>query len=72
MRRCSAASATRRDVRKFFWNEEPRVVMAFDAKSGQQLWAKKTKISPLTLAADGSQVYFHDGEKSRQLEPEIG
>jgi outer membrane protein assembly factor BamB len=50
-------------VRDLFWNEEPRVLMAFDAKSGEQLWAKQTRISPLTLAADESQVYFHDGER---------
>ena len=46
-------------VRSLFWNEEPRVVMAFDAKSGQKLWARSTRISPLTLAANGSQLYFH-------------
>jgi len=50
-------------VRSLFWNEEPRIVMAFDAKSGKQLWAKATRISPLTLAADESQLYFHDGER---------
>ncbi|MCA9192701.1 MAG: PQQ-binding-like beta-propeller repeat protein [Planctomycetales bacterium] len=52
------------DVReKFFWNEEPRVVMAYVAATGEQLWAKQTRISPLTLAADASQLYYHDGEK---------
>lgn len=50
-------------VQNFFWNEEPRVLMAFDAKSGQRLWAKQTKISPLTLSADADRIYFHDGEK---------
>jgi outer membrane protein assembly factor BamB len=59
-------------VRSFFWNEEPRVLMAFDAKSGQQLWAKQTKISPLTLAADGSQIYFHDGEKVVSMNQKSG
>lgn len=49
-------------VRQLFWNEEPRVLMAFDAKTGEQLWAKQTKISPLTLSADKSQIYYHDGE----------
>ncbi len=49
--------------RDFFWNEEPRVLMAYDAQSGEQLWAKKTKISPLTLAADDSQIFFHDGQQ---------
>lgn len=58
--------------REFFWNEDPRVLMAFDAESGEQLWAKQTKISPLTLAADGSQVYFHDGEKVVSLNQRSG
>ncbi len=50
-------------ARDLFWNEEPRVLMAFDAKSGKQLWAKQTKISPLTLAADDSRIVFHNGEQ---------
>jgi len=58
--------------RDFFWNEEPRVLMAFDAKSGKQLWAKQTKISPLTLAADHSQVFFHDGERVVSLQQSTG
>jgi outer membrane protein assembly factor BamB len=60
------------DVRSLFWNEEPRVVMAFDAESGQQLWAKQTRISPLTLAADDSQIYFHDGERVVSLNQKSG
>lgn len=36
----------------FFWNEEPRVVMAFGASTGRTLWAKQTGIAPLTLSAD--------------------
>ncbi len=54
-------------VKDVFWNEEPRVLMAFEAATGKKLWAKQTKISPLTLAADGSQVYFHDGQKIAAL-----
>ncbi|MFO0922135.1 MAG: PQQ-binding-like beta-propeller repeat protein [Pirellulales bacterium] len=49
-------------ARGMFWNEEPRLVMAIEASTGKQLWAKQTRISPLTLAADGTNVYFHDGE----------
>ncbi|MFK8114674.1 MAG: PQQ-binding-like beta-propeller repeat protein [Rubripirellula sp.] len=59
-------------VREFFWNEEPRVVMAFDAKSGKQLWAKQTQISPLTLAADDSQIYFHDGQRLVSVDQQTG
>ncbi len=58
--------------RDFFWNEEPRILMAFDAKTGEKLWAKQTRISPLTLAADESQVYFHDGEKLVVVDPHSG
>ncbi len=59
-------------VTKLFWNEEPRVVMAFDAKSGKQLWAKQTKISPLTLSADSDRLYFHDGDKLVSLNQKSG
>ncbi|MCA9049456.1 MAG: PQQ-binding-like beta-propeller repeat protein, partial [Planctomycetaceae bacterium] len=34
----------------------------FEADTGKQLWAKQSKISPLTLAAQGDHVYYHDGE----------
>ena len=47
----------------FFWNEEPRILMAYDAKSGEQLWAKQSTVSPLTMSADGERVYIHDGSK---------
>lgn len=59
-------------VRQFFWNEEPRVVMAYDAETGKQLWAKQTRISPLTLAADHARVYFHDGERVVSVDPQTG
>ena len=48
--------------KEFFWNEEPRVIMAYQAATGQLLWAKQSGLSPLTLSADGKHVYFHDGE----------
>ncbi len=49
-------------VRSLFWNEEPRVLMAFEADSGRPLWAKQTRISPLTLAATSDHLCFHDGQ----------
>ncbi|MEM9644021.1 MAG: PQQ-binding-like beta-propeller repeat protein, partial [Planctomycetota bacterium] len=61
-----------RSRESFFWNEEPRVVMAFDADSGRQLWAKKTSVSPLTLAADGAQVFFHSGDRVVSLDGNTG
>lgn len=59
-------------VRELFWNEEPRVLMAFDAESGEQLWAKQTRISPLTLAANDDSIVFHDGEKVVSLDQQSG
>jgi outer membrane protein assembly factor BamB len=61
-----------KEAAKMFWNEEPRVVMAYDAKSGKQLWAKQTRCSPLTLSADDDRVYFHDGEKLLSLDQKSG
>ncbi|MDH3583072.1 MAG: PQQ-binding-like beta-propeller repeat protein [Phycisphaerae bacterium] len=45
------------------WNQKPRRLMAFDAASGRLLWQKQTIVAPLTLAAGGDQVVFHDNEK---------
>jgi len=59
-------------VRGLFWNEEPRVLMAFEAETGKPLWATKTKVSPLTLSANGGNVYFHDGEKLVALNQQTG
>ena len=59
-------------VRELFWNEEPRVLMAFDETTGKQLWATKAKVSPLTLSAHGGNVYFHDGEKLVALNQKTG
>ena len=59
-------------VRELFWNEEPRVLMAFEAATGKQLWATKTKVSPLTLAANGDNVIFHDGEKVVAINQQSG
>ena len=58
--------------KSMFWDEEPRVIMAFEANTGKKLWAKKTKVSPLTLAAEGSNVYYHDGEKLVAVNKETG
>jgi outer membrane protein assembly factor BamB len=59
-------------AQEFFWNEEPRVVMAFEASTGRQLWAKQTRISPLTLAATPDRLLFHDGESLTALQPVTG
>ncbi len=57
---------------RMFWDEDPRILMAVEADTGRTLWAKQTRISPLTLAADSSRVYFHDGEKLISVEHRSG
>ena len=59
-------------AREFFWNEEPRVIMAFRASTGERLWAKQTRVSPLTLAASGDYLCFHDGETVQALSQQTG
>ncbi len=48
---------------EFAWNEVPRVIMAFDAETGAEKWHKVSVVSPLTLAAAGGRLYYHDGDK---------
>ena len=44
------------------WDEKDRKLMAIRADTGQVIWQKKQRITPLTLAADSECVYFHDGQ----------
>ena len=45
------------DVReRFFWNEEPRVVMAYDVDSGELLWSKKTRMVRSSVTACGESM----------------
>lgn len=57
---------------EYAWNELPRVVMAFDAESGEELWHRVTSVTPLTLSADDERAYFHDGEKVVAVEGRSG
>ncbi|MCA9246803.1 MAG: PQQ-binding-like beta-propeller repeat protein [Planctomycetales bacterium] len=57
---------------EFSQNEKPRVIMAFDVKTGEQLWAQATSIASLTIACDARGVYFHDGEKITALNRDSG
>ncbi len=59
-------------VKDMFWNEEPRVLMAFEAKTGKKLWAKQSKVAPLTLSAGGENIVFHDGEKVVSIRQKSG
>ena len=57
---------------EFFWNEDPRIVMGFDAETGARLWAKTSKVAPLTLASDAERVYFHDGDQLQAVDRSSG
>jgi outer membrane protein assembly factor BamB len=48
---------------RYKWDELPRVVMAFDTRTGKQLWNHVSRISPLTICSDGDRFYYHDGDK---------
>jgi len=54
--------STQRANRDWPWDEQPRQLLAIQADTGKTLWQKETKIAPMTLAADGAHVLFHDGQ----------
>jgi outer membrane protein assembly factor BamB len=58
--------------REWAWDEEKRQVMAIQADTGNILWKKDYSVAPLTLAADGQCIYFHDGEKAVCLNRKTG
>jgi outer membrane protein assembly factor BamB len=55
--------STQRANRDWPWDEQPRRIMAIQADTGKTLWQKEAKIAPMTLAADGAHLLFHDGER---------
>ena len=55
-----------------FWDEGPRTIVALNASTGKVLWTKESVVLPITLAANSSQVFFHDGEKIICLDHETG
>ena len=57
---------------EFDWDEEPRELQAIDAATGRVLWKREGKYAPLTIAADGAKVVFHDGEKLVSLDAATG
>ena len=64
---------TRRVEKESIWDtRKERRVMAIHAASGHVLWTHDDKVAPLTLAADGKRVYYHDGEGLVALKREDG
>ncbi len=58
--------------KEYHWNNKLRHVMAYEAATGRQLWDHETTISPLTLSANDTHVFYHDGEKVICLDREDG
>ncbi|MCF7849749.1 MAG: PQQ-like beta-propeller repeat protein, partial [Kiritimatiellales bacterium] len=55
------------------WFSTHRIVKAYQASTGKQLWeAPASKVMPLSMATDGERVYFHDGEKIMALDCRTG
>ncbi|MHC4166568.1 MAG: outer membrane protein assembly factor BamB family protein [Planctomycetota bacterium] len=61
-----------RIMEEFPWNEKPRQIVAIGAETGKILWNKEYPVVPLSPAADGKRVYFHDGDKVVALNRKTG
>ena len=55
-----------------FWNEQPRQIVAISAGSGDVLWTAERRVLPVTLAADGRGVFFHDSRSVVCLDRKTG
>ncbi len=63
VRRYEHLNELRAEPEQWAWKTSPRAVMAIDARSGNLLWKKQSAVVPMTLAADATRVFFHDGTK---------
>lgn len=61
-----------RASKRWGWDETVDELLAVDAKTGEILWKIESKIVPMSLAADGRRVVFHDGQEVVCLEHETG
>lgn len=50
-----------RASQRWGWDEQAGKLMAIDLTTGRCAWQKELPIMPLTLAADGDRVVFHNG-----------
>lgn len=56
----------------WMWDEKPRRLLALHAETGERLWERESAVAPVTVAAAGGRVYFHDGERIRCLDGRDG
>ena len=61
-----------RASKRWGWDETVDKLMAVEAATGKTLWQLDGKIVPLSLAADGRRVVYHDGEAVVCLEQSTG
>lgn len=54
------------------WNGTPRKILAYQADTGQPLWAVDAKAAPCSMAVAGSVLVYHDGEKLVCLDRDDG
>jgi len=59
---------------RYGWHREQdtRVVKAIGAEDGKTLWQREMPVVPMTLAADGRMVCFHDGSAMVALDRRTG
>ncbi len=68
----SIGQAKARVAKGWPWDEKPRSVLAVRADTGEILWRKPHPVVPLTLAANGERVLFHNGQKIVCLDRKSG
>ena len=62
-----------RVANRWSWSpERDSRVVAVEAETGKTLWVEKKPVVPLTLAASGEGVFFHDGDRVVRLNRATG
>ena len=46
-----------------WWRGDESRIVALEADSGELMWKEKSRVLPLTMAADNGKLCFHDGER---------
>ncbi len=57
---------------EFVWDQKPRILMCYDAKTGKKIWEYESPIAPLSPASDGERAYFHDGKNVYAIDMKTG
>ncbi len=57
---------------RYSWEPQPARLRAFDTESGRLLWERRTPVAPMTPAARGGRIYYHDGGRIQCVEARSG